>query len=179
MASGATQQTALDDGVLRSSADFVNHAATLKTYVGERLRKAMIRYPADAQRAFDSYVSAAVTHYEHNLSHAKDLHAYGIARMEYKLRCADGTGAGADQTKVADMYQALQKGARDSKAEGRQLRERDRKASNTGLVAKALQPTYRGRLGRLQLSKRPSAGQVQASELGGSLLDQHAPLGYW
>ena len=143
--SGTTQQTALGDGVLRSSADYVDHAATLKTYVGERLRRAMIRYPADAQRAFDSYVSAAVTHYEHNLSHAKDLHAYGIARMEYKLRCADGTGARADQTKVADMYHALQKGVRGSKTEERQLRERDRKARNTGLLAKALQPTWKAR----------------------------------
>ena len=128
-----------------SSGDYVKHTATLQKYVGERLCKAMIRYPVDAQRAFDKYAGAAIIHHERNLAHARDLHAYGVRLKDVRLQSENGTGTKAGQNKMADMYQAVQDGVRRLEAEEKQLYMRKRKAKNTGLLAKALQPSWQAR----------------------------------
>ena len=72
-----TQRTVVGiGGVLKTPEDYVVHAATLRTYSGDRLKKANVRYPADAQRAFNKYAGALMVHYDRNLSHAKALHAF-------------------------------------------------------------------------------------------------------
>ena len=82
--SESTQRTVMAiGGVLKTTEDYVDHAATLQKYSGVRLQKATVRYPADAQRTFDKYAGAAILHYDRNLSHAKDLHAFNVDLWEY------------------------------------------------------------------------------------------------
>ena len=75
-------------GVLKTTEDYVKHAAALQTYSGDRLQKATLRYPTDAQHAFDKYAGAAILRYDRNLTHARDLHAVNVDLREYKVRFA-------------------------------------------------------------------------------------------
>ena len=87
--SEATQRTTMEvGGVLKTKEDYVVHAASLRKYSGERLRKANVRYPADAQRAFEKYASSAMLHYDRDLSHAKALHAYNVDLREFNFNFA-------------------------------------------------------------------------------------------
>ena len=153
VASEATQRTVVGiGGVLKTTEDYVEHAAALQNYSGDRLKKAEVRYPADAQRAFDRYAGALVLHYDRDLSHAKALHAYNTdsrpAGMQGQIRDDHCFVAYADaKNRLADKYQAVKKGKRQYDADVEQLVEKALKSSNTALLAQALQPAWQARSG--------------------------------
>ena len=118
------------------------HAAALRKYSGGRLKKANSRYPADAQRAFDKYAGSLVIHYDRNLFHAKALHAYHVD-LEFKRRFAtieDFDVFNAAKVIMTDKYLAVRRGNHQFEDEEDRLAVKELKASNTALLAKALQP---------------------------------------
>ena len=68
----------------------------------------MVRYPADAQQAFDKYAGAAIIHHERNKALARDIHAYQVDLTEYKLRSADGSVSDAAKSKLAIMFRVVE-----------------------------------------------------------------------
>ncbi len=72
------------------------------------MRKANVRYPADAQRAFEKYACAAVLHYNRALSHAKVLHAYNVDLREFKFATIkDAKAQAAAKDTMAEKYRVL------------------------------------------------------------------------
>jgi hypothetical protein len=144
--SGSTQRTVVGvAGVLTTSDDYVKHAAVLRAYVGDRRERAIVRYPEDAQQAFDKYAGAAILRYDRNLTHARDLHAYNDCLKEYKLLRKEGTDAlciGATKEKLESLYRVAMTGNRRFADDTEQLRARERKAVNTALLARAVQPSW-------------------------------------
>ena len=159
-------------------------AAALQNYSGDRLKKAEVRYPADAQRALDRYAGALVLHYDRDLSHAKALHAYNTGLRECKAKFAMTTDFVAyvdAKDRLADKYQAVKKGKRQYDADVEQLVEKALKSSNTALLAQALQPAWQARSGSaynaaLQ-SHGPPSGYEDRSSTAVLFLNQRAPLG--
>ena len=175
--SEATQRTVVGiGGVLKTTEDYVEHAAALQNYSGDRLKKAEVRYPADAQRAFDRHAGALVLHYDRDLSHSKALHAYNTDLRECKAKFAMTTDfvAYADaKNRLADKYQAVKKGKRQYDADVEQLAEKALKSSNTALLAQALQPAWQARSGSaynaaLQSHGPPSGYEDQSTVFSGS-----------
>jgi hypothetical protein len=107
----ATQRTSMQvAGVLKNKDDYVAHAASLRCYDGERLRKALIRYPADAQRAFNKYAEEVVLHHEREKGHAVALHAYNVDLRDYRLATFKDAGArSAARSAMAEKYRAFKK----------------------------------------------------------------------
>ena len=65
--------------------------------------------------------------------------------QEYKIRCAEITDSEAAKSRMADMYRAVKRGIQQFEDDMKQLAERERKASNTALLARALQPSWQPR----------------------------------
>ena len=144
--SEATQRTMVGiSGVLTTMEDYVKHVEALKSYEGVRLKKALVRYPADAQQAFDKYAGAAIIHYERNKVLARDIHAYQVGLKEYKLRSAEGSGSDAARRKLSTMFKGVDEGLCQFDDEKKQLSVRERKMKNTALLARALQPLWQAR----------------------------------
>ena len=137
-------------GVLTTTEDYVVHAVALRKYSGDRLKKANSRYPAVAQRAFDKYAGSLVIHYDRNLFHAKALHAHHVDLLEFKRRFAtteDFDVFNAAKGIMTDKYKAVKRGNHQFEDEEDRLAVKELKASNTALLAKALQPLWQAQSG--------------------------------
>ena len=99
----------------------------------------------DAQQAFDKYAGAAILRYDRNLAHARDLHAYNVGLKEYKIQCAQGDDSSAATRRMDDMYRTVKDGMRGFDDDMKQLGVRERKASNTAILARALRPSWQPR----------------------------------
>ena len=142
--SETTQRTVVGKGgVLTTAEDYAKHAKALTAYEGKRRDRALVRYPADAQQAFDKYAGAAILHHERNKALARDIHTYHVELNEY--RSAGGTASDADKRKLATMFRGVDDGMSQFDEEHRQLGIRERKMKHTALLARALRPSWQAR----------------------------------